>query len=492
VHELLDLAAATDPSTEDRAAVTDRVVRRMGLAGFGLASGLAAVAWWSDAGRWATLAVAGVAAVLWVLTNVRRAHTTAGVFAYVTLAVYVAALAGASLALGGFAAGVTPWLASAPLLVAIYGERRIGWFALAVVGVSLASVGAAVLAFDVGPYGRAPDRVLLQGLAVFAATVFLFGVSGYLDRLRLGEVRRAYDLNHRMRVVLDDQRRTHRALEQANARVADAARAAGMAEVATGVLHNLGNALTSVYVSARVVNERLDPTVAERIERAADLALARPDDVARYLRALAAKVRSDTEANRAELATLEERLEHVNTVIQAQQSHARSVGLVSDVHVETLLRQAVALTRRGEERPVHVELDVPPTLSVQAESHKLLQILANLLTNARDAILATGRAGRLRVIVRPEPDWVTFDIVDQGIGIAAEVLPRLFQHGFTTKANGNGFGLHVSALAAADLGGTLSAGSEGLGRGATFTLRIPMCATAPHRQEATPRASATA
>jgi C4-dicarboxylate-specific signal transduction histidine kinase len=112
------------------------------------------------------------------------------------------------------------------------------------------------------------------------------------------------------------------------------------------------------------------------------------------------------------------------------------------------------------------------------DKSRLLQILLNLMSNASHAMesipadarkltLATAlvrdsRGERLRITVR-----------DEGEGIAPSHLASIFAHGFTTKKSGHGFGLHASAVAAIEMGGTLVAHSDGAGRGALFTLEVP-------------------
>jgi signal transduction histidine kinase len=110
------------------------------------------------------------------------------------------------------------------------------------------------------------------------------------------------------------------------------------------------------------------------------------------------------------------------------------------------------------------------------DRHKLLQILINLLSNARHA-LREARAAEKHVIIRVqkgEGRRLRLQVEDNGVGIAEEHRERLFTQGFTTKSDGHGFGLHTSALAAAEMGGTLTASSGGPGRGATFTLELPV------------------
>jgi signal transduction histidine kinase len=65
---------------------------------------------------------------------------------------------------------------------------------------------------------------------------------------------------------------------------------------------------------------------------------------------------------------------------------------------------------------------------------------------------------------------------DNGVGIQPNHLAKIFAHGFTTRAEGHGFGLHSSANAASEMGGKLTVASEGFDCGATFTLEIPLAA----------------
>jgi C4-dicarboxylate-specific signal transduction histidine kinase len=116
--------------------------------------------------------------------------------------------------------------------------------------------------------------------------------------------------------------------------------------------------------------------------------------------------------------------------------------------------------------------DVPPIL---IEKHKVLQILVNLIRNATYACTASDHPRKeLTIQVREDDGFVEIAVIDNGVGIAREDLTRIFVHGFTTKKEGHGFGLHSGAIAAKEMGGSLQVQSEGLGRGATFTLRLPM------------------
>ncbi len=117
-------------------------------------------------------------------------------------------------------------------------------------------------------------------------------------------------------------------------------------------------------------------------------------------------------------------------------------------------------------------LAVPP---ITVEKHKVLQILVNLLRNAKHACDDAGKAGKqMRLQVSPTASGVEIVVIDNGVGIPAENLTRIFSHGFTTRKGGHGFGLHGGALAARELGGSLTAHSAGPGQGATFRLTLPL------------------
>ena len=126
--------------------------------------------------------------------------------------------------------------------------------------------------------------------------------------------------------------------------------------------------------------------------------------------------------------------------------------------------------RHGIEVVRDIAGDLPPLVT---DRHKVLQILVNLVNNARQAVK---EAPMRRLVVRAAAtsQRVAISVIDTGVGIAPEHVDRVFQHGFTTKPDGHGFGLHASANAARQLGGALSASSAGLGAGATFRLELPL------------------
>jgi C4-dicarboxylate-specific signal transduction histidine kinase len=177
-----------------------------------------------------------------------------------------------------------------------------------------------------------------------------------------------------------------------------------------------------------------------------------------------------------ELASLRNNIDHIKGIVTMQQSHARVSGVKESVPVVDLVEAALhinsASLQRHEVEIVREYESVPPLTS---EKHKVLQILVNLVRNAKDACKASSRNDkRVWVRVVNGNGSVKITVADNGVGIAAENMNRIFAHGFTTKVDGHGFGLHSGALAARELGGSLLAQSDGLDRGTQFTLELPI------------------
>jgi PAS domain S-box-containing protein len=271
----------------------------------------------------------------------------------------------------------------------------------------------------------------------------------------------------------------------------EVSRQAGMAEMATGVLHNVGNILNSVNVSATLVAERLRGSRVSGLVKAARLLEEHTEDMGtfltadprgrqlpQYVIALSGQLVEERDGLLGELEGLTGSVEHIKSIVSTQQAHARMGGAVERLPVpqlidDTLRLNAISLERQGIQVKREYE-EVPP---LQVDRHKLLQILVNLVGNARHALVDSQREDKvltLRVRRGAREGWLRIEVADNGVGIAPENLSRLFTQGFTTKKDGHGFGLHISALAATDMGGTLTCASEGPGQGATFTLELPV------------------
>jgi PAS domain S-box-containing protein len=278
-------------------------------------------------------------------------------------------------------------------------------------------------------------------------------------------------------------------LSEMHRNLLEVSRQAGMAEIATGVLHNVGNALNSVNVSVGVVTERLRGLHVSGIFRAVELLDEHKSDlgtfltadpkgqqVPAYLKALSRTLAKERQEVLEEVQTLSESVDHIKAVVSMQQQHARATGMEERLPVAALLDDALRLHAMSFERlGIQLRREYAPGPVVWADRHKLLQILLNLLNNARHALMESGRADKqLTLRVGPgERGRLRIEVADNGVGIAPEILPRLFTQGFTTKKDGHGFGLHISAVAAEEMRGSLTCASAGRGQGATFTLELP-------------------
>jgi PAS domain S-box-containing protein len=266
-----------------------------------------------------------------------------------------------------------------------------------------------------------------------------------------------------------------------------ASRLAGMTEVATAVLHNVGNVLTSVNVSARLLAEKIEHSKLGKLaklvalieEHAGDLGgfFAR-DPRARlipeYLRTLVSHLEAERGSAAAEALSLQKNIDHIKAIVAFQQANAKLGGLFERLSLAGVLDEAVhadlALCKAGG---VMVDRDYEPLPDVLADRHKVLQIVLNLIRNARQASEGLPDP-TVTLRLRRSDEHAVIDVIDHGCGISPENLTKIFVHGFTTKSDGHGFGLHASACAATEMGGSLSVRSDGIGRGAIFTLKVPL------------------
>jgi two-component system, NtrC family, sensor kinase len=279
-----------------------------------------------------------------------------------------------------------------------------------------------------------------------------------------------------------------RELKDVHRQLVQTARQAGMAEVATNVLHNVGNVLNSVYTSAQLAKDRLGELRLENVSRLASLLEEHQSDLAtfltqsergRHLRPFLSRLGQNLLEERREIVSLLDDVgrytEHIGDIVKLQQSYARTPRLHEPVILENLVEDSLRVNSAALGRhQVNVTRELAPLPPVLTDKHKVLMILINLISNAKYAMDEASSADR-RLIVRLRlvAGRVQIQVQDHGVGIAPELHTRIFQYGFTTRQEGHGFGLHSCALAAQELGGTLTAFSEGTGLGATFTLELP-------------------
>jgi PAS domain S-box-containing protein len=280
-------------------------------------------------------------------------------------------------------------------------------------------------------------------------------------------------------------------LGQAHKALVDASRTAGMAEVATGVLHNVGNVLNSLNVSASVIATGLRMSKAESLGKLGALLREHQPDLAEFLThdpkgrrvpeflaSLARHAVEERDRLLQEVSAMQKNIDHIKEIVSMQQAYATMVGVVEPLDPRTMMEDSLRMNSaaliRHEVLAVREFQPAPPVLGEKA---KVLQILVNLIRNAKYACDETDRPDKvvtLRIAPATTSGRVQMIVQDNGVGIPAENLTRIFGHGFTTRPNGHGFGLHSAANAAREMKGTLTVQSAGRGQGATFTLELPV------------------
>jgi len=281
-----------------------------------------------------------------------------------------------------------------------------------------------------------------------------------------------------------------RELKDAQSELLNSARQAGMAEIATNVLHNVGNVLNSVNISADLVTRKLRTSKAQGLGKAVQLINEHPHDLGTFItddakgkllpgylnqlvEAIAVEQREITE----ELAQLSKSVDHIKDIVSTQQSYAGASTLLEPVYISALIDDALRMNSGALSRHhVTVVKDYQDVPQIMADKHRLLLILVNLISNAKYAMSnLSDRPRQMTLTVRPMGDsTLHINVKDEGEGIPAENMARIFTHGFTTRKEGHGFGLHSCALAAIEMKGKLIAHSDGPGKGALFTLQIPL------------------
>ncbi|HEX5050350.1 MAG TPA: ATP-binding protein [Planctomycetota bacterium] len=293
---------------------------------------------------------------------------------------------------------------------------------------------------------------------------------------------------------ITERERAEAQTRELNERLIDTSRRAGKAEIANGVLHNVGNVLNSVNVAANILLEQLERSKVDGLQRAVSLMREHEQDLGSfltesaqgkhlptYLTHLATHLVQERDRFVEETRGLSSQIDHMKDIVSRQQAYGRVSAVTSRVRLGQIVDDALrmhedSLRRHG----IHVVRHVEHEVECEVDRSKVLQILVNLLSNAQQALRArfTEPATIGIRVAGTAPGTVRLTVTDNGIGIAAENLTRIFAHGFTTKADGHGYGLHHSANAASEMGGRLWAESDGPDRGATFVLELPERATA--------------
>lgn len=269
-----------------------------------------------------------------------------------------------------------------------------------------------------------------------------------------------------------------------------AARRAGMADIASGVLHNIGNILNSVETSVSMIREKAGKSKEAGLANLVNLLQEHENNIVdfltkdekgkkiiAYLLMLSQSWSEEKDYVISEVTELDKNISHIKNVVVMQQSLSSIIAMTEQIDLIELIHDALILNKTVyESARIEVSYDYAFTDRVEVDRVKLLHILVNLIKNSIDSLLLSQNEPKLLKISTQKngDDEFIVQISDNGIGIQAENITKIFSYGFTTKKNGHGFGLHTSATFAQEMTGSLTASSDGLNQGATFTLILPI------------------
>lgn len=265
---------------------------------------------------------------------------------------------------------------------------------------------------------------------------------------------------------------------------------AGMAEVASGVLHNVGNILNSINVSAELAYEKMLKSEITNLQKLAELINnnkanlaefltkdSKGQYVAEYFSQAAAQTSKLKDEMLENLSSLIKNVENVKQVVNSQQLYTKNANEKDLIQLRDLIENAVEINSAGLE---HHKIDVIREYSdmgkICSDKQRVLQILVSLIDNAQQALAESQNNPKILKIktLKTKDEKIRIEIIDNGIGIKKEDLSKLFSSGFTTKPTGHGYGLHSCRMTADELRGTISAISHGQNQGATFILELPV------------------
>jgi PAS domain S-box-containing protein len=269
----------------------------------------------------------------------------------------------------------------------------------------------------------------------------------------------------------------------------DTSRQLGMAEVASDVLHNVGNALNSINVSIGVVADLLKNSMVGDVGRISQLFHKHREDLGNYfsnnpkgkqipayLEKLAGQLVEEQRVAVAELDRLRENAMNAQQCVAVQQDLAKLSGITEEISVIELVEEALTLNHELlETSQIDVSREFHEIPQLIVDKHQVLDVMVDVIRNACQAMTSVSTKQlivRAKLIPGP-PDSVCLEVQDSGVGIASDDLIKIFGQGYNNQNGGRGMSLHSGALMAKNLGGALRAHSEGIGHGATFSLELP-------------------
>ncbi|MCJ8272317.1 MAG: PAS domain-containing sensor histidine kinase [Psychrosphaera sp.] len=296
-----------------------------------------------------------------------------------------------------------------------------------------------------------------------------------------------HDVSHR--------KRNEERVKKLNQRLINTSRQAGIAEIATSILHSVGNVLNSVNTSVSMLQHALMKSKTEGIQKAAQMLktqgieLFQPGgkgpQLVEYLQAIFEQLEQDKHKNLDEIASLKHNVNHIAEIVSAQQKFSGKSGLLENLNISELIEEALNINVVSlENNQVEVERCYSSELEINGDRSKIVLILVNLVRNASEAMVTShDKTAKITLKADIQQHNITISVKDNGHGISQQNMNSMFRYGFTTKQDGHGFGLHSCALAAKEMQGSLSVHSDGPDQGALFKLTLPLDPSAKEAED---------
>lgn len=266
-----------------------------------------------------------------------------------------------------------------------------------------------------------------------------------------------------------------------------AARQAGMADIATNVLHNIGNVLNSANISSTMISQYITHSKVSDLEKITLLLQENQDHIGQYLtedkqgkhliqyiELLTEHWKKDYKNLITEANLLKHNIDHIKNIITQQQALGSAIGFYEATSIPEVIEHSISLNNTNQ-KSIDILREYEPLKEVIIDKVKLMQIIVNLIKNSIDSLYESDIQEKQIIVRTFEKNESSFmiQVIDNGLGIKAEHMAKIFTHGFTTKRTGHGFGLHASAVSAQEMGGSLTVSSQGPKAGATFNLLLP-------------------
>ena len=313
----------------------------------------------------------------------------------------------------------------------------------------------------------------------------LFEVHGYPVFDKEGNVVQMIEYS----LDITERKQAEEELKKTHLELVKSSRLAGMSEVATDILHNVGNVLNSVNVSTTLMTKTLSNSKVPNLKKVTGMIRDHMEKIGTFLTedpqgkhipkylTKVTKLLADEQADiYKKLLDLAGNVNHIKEIVNMQQSYAKVCGVEVSTTFDEVIEAAIQINKAGlKPNGIKVIREYAELGNVSIDKQRVLQILVNLINNAKYALVKNEKEEKLLTIgfYRHGEDRIRIEVADNGIGISKENVTKIFGHGFTTKRDGHGFGLHSGALAAKEMGGSLIVQSDGPEKGSTFTLELP-------------------